>query len=658
MKTRSPVLKAAWLSALALLLAAPVARSVPAIDGNLQDLIDYGAQLQAAQAGFASTVTDKEDASGNPVVETIYTDLKFIPCTLVNGSQPPLNTHWANGAEIFHHYLAYEAGSTTLYLGLRTEGFIGDTDGNGNPDDSGGGACNPNDNIEDTFGISGSELYSWQFDLDCNGVSDGTLRLQENQVVGTGSLGGVTATFAFRENAAVGASGHDLEIAVQLPSPLPAGFSLRTVDASAFDGLTEDRSDGRVFVLDPDFQVAAPAATICPAGSARLTLEIRNIGPTPLSLQVSDLLPEGIVYAGNLASDCNVGAPLVAGGLLTFPAFDLAPRTDCSIAFDVEAPGDCPAGATHALEVVGLFTSPCISEGGGISPFRSATGAITCRTDCTPSGLCRITGGGCLNEDGSQRGHRQSTFGGNASPEHAGGGPTGNEWQHLERDGRTILFKWHSHDAHVTGCTVVPAGPCSPHANTTRAEFVGTGTYSMGEGAREFDGNMTASIVDHREGSCNRATRDEYSIVVRDGLEIGQGEIVFQTSGSIACGNLQIHETPARLFGDQGGVALPGNEAGASSVVIVDRAYPNPFAGSTTFNYRVADAGTAVSVGVYDVAGRVVKTLAAGVQPEAIHEVTWDGSDDAGVRMAPGVYFLRVQVGAARTVHRLIYVSR
>jgi hypothetical protein len=275
---------------------------------------------------------------------------------------------------------------------------------------------------------------------------------------------------------------------------------------------------------------------------------------------------------------------------------------------------------------------------------------------CVQTSLCRLTGGGCLNENGDQKGHKQSTFGGNASPEHSGGGPTGNSWEHVYRDGKTILFNWHSPDAHVIDCIDVTPGPCHPKGTVTRADFVGTGSYSIGAGGRDQDGNMVAYIIDHTEGACNKNVGDYYSIVVRTGLVIGAGDIVFQTAGTIDCGNLQIHQTPASLFGP---TTLPVGEIGAqTSVALLNRAYPNPFSGSTNFAYRVANANTRVDVGVYNVAGRLVKTLAAGTQSEGTYTLTWNGADDAGVRMASGVYFLRSRVGNDSTVERVIYLAR
>jgi len=1600
---RGPVLALALCTSAVALTGAASAFAAPAIDGNLDDMITYANDLNTSGAGCGLYITDKPDGLGNPTPETIYNDLKFIPCPQ---PQPVLGSHWVNGVEIFRHVFAYTPGSTKLYLGLRAEGFIGDGDGNGNPDNAGGGSCNPNDNIEDTFGISGNELYSWSFDLNCDGSTDGSIKVQDNAVSGTGTLAGATGTLAFRQGGS--ATGHDLELEINLPAPLPPAFRFVRVEANAFDGLSEDRSDGAVCIANPAIAVVKSAVpvSVCAGANTRFSIEVSNTGQTPLSVVVVDQLPAQLSYAGGLSSGCGVGAPVVNGQQLTFPAFNLAAGAICTISFDAAASLQCFGSQNNVVDVTGTFSSACIAEGGAISKTAHAEFAVVCKSppcvevtasgpdaacpgapvtiegtakncsldaelivvtvngaqaysntvaagqtinwslnttlpaectagqnssfavvatgsgdcgtdtkntsvlvrckdkpcveltadrnpaaacpgdaitvsgtvkncslepetivvtingqqvfnqvvaagataqysqgftmpacvagnnvdyvvhatatgdclpvandeetvsvlcknppcveltadrnpasacpgdavtisgtvkncspaaenivvtvngeqvfsgsvaagatqnyskstvmpactagqnvpwtvvaiatndcdavgqrkeqtvnvacknppcvdvtaqankaaacpneaviisgvvkncgadaasytvtvggvqvfagelaagaeqayqrevsmgactagnsvswdvvahasnscgndeeqksvsvrckdlpcvelvadrnpasacpgdavtifgsvkncsidaetivvtvngeqvfsgvvqpgatqeyskstvmpactagqnvpwtvvavatndcdavgqrkeqtvnvqcktppcvdlidvhanvdaacpgapvivsgsvkncgndaadytvtvggvqvfsgslaagqsaafqrevsmgacvagsnvtfavaahaanscgvddentsvsvrckdvpcveltaarepdiacpgadvtihgtvkncssdaetivvtvngvqvlnqvvaagatvnytttlampecaagsqvpfnvvatatgDCNPPatknaslsvicrqgpcvqaqaqcnpaaacpgtpitvtgsakncgvepaditisiegqsqsfpqvpagqtvswnrefvlrectsgekvsynvlatatnpcgaakpstdacsvvclkpeieiektvspegavdqgttlhytivvtnpshtvalrdvkvtdelcsevtyqgnavptptsapgiggngaivwdipsiaarssvtitfdvrvtnlerpacesenrsctnhvsvdgycgdakahaedsvntpinpcpapGLCRLTGGGCMNDnpDTGNKGHKQSTFGGNSSPEHDGGGPTGNSWEHVYRDGRTILFNWHSWDAHVIACSVVPPGPCSPKAINTRADFVGTGKYSLGAGSREEDGNQVAYIIDHREGSCNKGTRDEYSIIVRKGLVIGEGEIVFQATGYIDCGNLQIHETPGRLFGAGNGISIG---EGTSGVELLNRPYPNPFTGSTSFAYKVAGDGASVDVGVYNVAGRLVKTLAAGPQSAGTYTVTWDGSDAAGVRMAPGVYFLKSKVGSEQTVSRLIYVSR
>jgi uncharacterized repeat protein (TIGR01451 family) len=406
---------------------------------------------------------------------------------------------------------------------------------------------------------------------------------------------------------------------------------------------------------NPSVQIDKSAeATVDAGGTIHYTITVTNPAASTTDLEnviVTDELCPEVSNPTNFGGTCNTGAPQVSGSTITWPAFSLASGGSCTLTFEATAAG---AGGTCTVDLtchnVVNVTAQC-----GNATARSSASADT-NIPCVQPGLCRLTGGGCLNENGDNKGHKQSTFGGNSSPAHDGGGPTGNSWEHVYRDGKTILFNWHSWDAHVIQCSVVPPGPCHPAAENTRADFVGTGKYSIGAGGREEDGNQVAYIIDHREGACNKSNRDEYGIIVRKGLVIGEGDIVFQTSGEIDCGNLQIHETPAKIFGS--GTSLPANETGTVGVALLNRPYPNPFSGTTNFAYKVAEGGASVDVGVYNVAGRLVKTLASGAQGAGTYTVTWDGSDAAGVRMAPGVYFLKSRVGGDSSVSRVIYVSR
>lgn len=83
---------------------------------------------------------------------------------------------------------------------------------------------------------------------------------------------------------------------------------------------------------------------------------------------------------------------------------------------------------------------------------------------------------------------------------------------------------------------------------------------------------------------------------------------------------------------------------------------PNPFRDGSTLHYELEMAGR-VTITVHDVAGRSVKTLARNVWREAgIHVATWDGRDDAGRLVAPGVYFERVQALGALATTRVVRV--
>ena len=50
----------------------------------------------------------------------------------------------------------------------------------------------------------------------------------------------------------------------------------------------------------------------------------------------------------------------------------------------------------------------------------------------------------------------------------------------------------------------------------------------------------------------------------------------------------------------------------------------------------------ALRLAVYDVSGRLVKTLYEGVMDQGKHKATWDGQNNAGRAVSSGVYFCKL----------------
>lgn len=70
---------------------------------------------------------------------------------------------------------------------------------------------------------------------------------------------------------------------------------------------------------------------------------------------------------------------------------------------------------------------------------------------------------------------------------------------------------------------------------------------------------------------------------------------------------------------------------------------PNPFDAGTDIRYDLPSAER-VKITIYDVTGKVVRTLVdLPLQQAGRHSATWDGRDDAGRRVAPGIYFSRLE---------------
>jgi hypothetical protein len=83
-------------------------------------------------------------------------------------------------------------------------------------------------------------------------------------------------------------------------------------------------------------------------------------------------------------------------------------------------------------------------------------------------------------------------------------------------------------------------------------------------------------------------------------------------------------------------------------------ARPNPFQPSTTIQYALAKP-VHVSMMIYDVAGRVVRTLVNGNLPAGYHSVIWDGRDERGSSVPSGIYFCRFHAADSKgEVRKLI----
>ena len=83
------------------------------------------------------------------------------------------------------------------------------------------------------------------------------------------------------------------------------------------------------------------------------------------------------------------------------------------------------------------------------------------------------------------------------------------------------------------------------------------------------------------------------------------------------------------------------------------RNYPNPFNPSTKIQFAL-ERDAQVSLRVFDVQGRTVRTLIESYLTSGPRLVSWDGRDDRGRPLSSGTYFLRLEGGGAymtRTVN-------
>ncbi len=80
---------------------------------------------------------------------------------------------------------------------------------------------------------------------------------------------------------------------------------------------------------------------------------------------------------------------------------------------------------------------------------------------------------------------------------------------------------------------------------------------------------------------------------------------------------------------------------------------PNPFTERTSLMFALPSSSS-VKVEIFDIAGRLVRTLESGVLPAGEHEIAWTGRDDRGRQAASGIYFCRATVGDWREVRKVV----
>ncbi len=112
------------------------------------------------------------------------------------------------------------------------------------------------------------------------------------------------------------------------------------------------------------------------------------------------------------------------------------------------------------------------------------------------------------------------------------------------------------------------------------------------------------------------------------------------------------------------GLAVPSRTAEANQNVRETKLlsnYPNPFNPETWIPYQLAEAA-GVDVKIYDVSGRLVRTISVGFKPIGYYltrerAAYWDGRNETGEPVSSGVYFLQLVAGDFSATQRIVVLK-
>jgi flagellar hook assembly protein FlgD len=91
-----------------------------------------------------------------------------------------------------------------------------------------------------------------------------------------------------------------------------------------------------------------------------------------------------------------------------------------------------------------------------------------------------------------------------------------------------------------------------------------------------------------------------------------------------------------------GGGPQTGADPNIPKVFALSQNNPNPFTKTTVIRYQLPRTEHA-TLKVYDVTGRLVRTLVNGKMKPGYYTLDWDGKDNKKRSVASGIYFLRFE---------------
>jgi uncharacterized protein YyaL (SSP411 family) len=109
-------------------------------------------------------------------------------------------------------------------------------------------------------------------------------------------------------------------------------------------------------------------------------------------------------------------------------------------------------------------------------------------------------------------------------------------------------------------------------------------------------------------------------------------------------------------FGGSGATGTREQSSVSSHKLLLENCYPNPFNPRTTISFTLPERSHA-NLSIFDIEGRLIKTLINGFYDKGRNEIVWDGTDENGDPVASGIYFYRLQAGGM-TVSRKMAIIR
>lgn len=147
-------------------------------------------------------------------------------------------------------------------------------------------------------------------------------------------------------------------------------------------------------------------------------------------------------------------------------------------------------------------------------------------------------------------------------------------------------------------------------------------------------------------------------VFVEDTAPVGMTDSLFfvddglppERDNSISDSTGYINVVPSLIGGEivfDAPIGIDDDPGNLPTTVGLHQNYPNPFNARTTIRFDVTEPVEAVSLSIYDLMGRRLRSRSFGYLAAGSYEFVWDGRGEDGQVAASGIYFYRLEIGSS-----------
>ena len=230
------------------------------------------------------------------------------------------------------------------------------------------------------------------------------------------------------------------------------------------------------------------------------------------------------------------------------------------------------------------------------------------------------------------------------------------QWEEVNRGPAGTDFGFPTYEGVVTSPPAGVVNPIYTYRTNGNGSITGSAFYTGTQFPAAYVGNYF--FLDHSRGQIGRIVLDGANNVVATtfpwgttaGFGWGNGpvDLMMGIEGALYYTQYAGNQVRKITYGPQVGVGPQ-----TPSPLSLQRPSPDPSEGPVALRFSLPASGR-VQLRVFDVEGRIVRTIVQESRDANTYTELWDGTDASGVTVPPGVYLARVEAGGAVRSQRLV----